>query len=83
MRSAKQSIPGSTATPAVPGEPELLKVGDLANDTLHKRVGRIMATGTTPGSKGRWWLRPPSGGLEWDVERDHLQPITDDLGATS
>jgi len=57
------------------GEIEVLSVGDLATDTLNKRIGRVMATGSTPGSKGKWWLRPPNGGIEWDVDREHLVPL--------
>lgn len=65
------------------GEPETLSVGDLARDTRNERIGRVMATASTPGSKGRWWLRPPTGGLEWDVDREYLEPVTDASGATS
>lgn len=57
---------------------EMPHVGELAIDTSTGRIGRVMATGDTFGSRGMWWLRPINGGLEWDVDRDHVKAAPPD-----
>lgn len=44
----------------------------LARDTRSNRVGDVMAE-PSPASYGKYWLRPPGGGCEWDVPRECVQ----------
>jgi hypothetical protein len=45
--------------------------GDIVEDTLTRRVGRVM------GFEGSYvQLRPVGGGLEWDARLENLQPVT-------
>ncbi|WP_240979773.1 hypothetical protein [Streptomyces sp. HNM0574] len=47
------------------------EVGAYAVDTRSGRVGEVMAR-TGPYAQ----LRPPGGGLEWDVPVEDLRPVT-------
>ncbi|OLE23184.1 MAG: hypothetical protein AUG49_16835 [Catenulispora sp. 13_1_20CM_3_70_7] len=53
-------------TPETAGLPE---VGTLVRDATG-RIGRLMAYTRT-----RAWLRPPGGGLEWDVDPKTITPV--------
>ncbi|MFJ1704646.1 hypothetical protein [Kitasatospora sp. NPDC088346] len=44
------------------GPPGVPAVGELVLDETAYRVGEFMGA-----EDGRWWLRPPGGGCEWDV----------------
>ncbi|ANW18777.1 hypothetical protein [Streptomyces clavuligerus] len=46
-------------------------VGSLAYDTSVKRVGVVMAV-----TGARYALRPPQGGVEWDVPQKYCRPAT-------
>ncbi len=54
---------GATAVVGVPA------VGELAYDSRADRVGVVMEVKRTYAL-----LRPPGGGLEWDVQPEHLHP---------
>jgi hypothetical protein len=49
-------------TPETAGLPGLPEIGTLVRDATG-RIGRLMAY-----TRARAWLRPPGGGLEWDVD---------------
>ncbi|MFI6524987.1 hypothetical protein [Streptomyces uncialis] len=51
-----------------------LAVGDLAYDTRKGAVGVVMDTGAVV--DGRYSLRPPGGGIEWNAERADVRPAT-------
>ncbi|WST70323.1 hypothetical protein OG268_24435 [Streptomyces uncialis] len=51
-----------------------LAVGALAYDTRTGVVGMVMDTGAVV--DGRYSLRPPGGGVEWNAERADLRPAT-------
>ena len=57
---------------------ELPGVGELAYDSRHDRVGEVMALWRTYAV-----LRPPGGGLEWEVPLGYVHPAghRDDLRA--
>ncbi|MFF2024886.1 hypothetical protein ACFVW2_24150 [Streptomyces sp. NPDC058171] len=49
-----------------------LSVGELAYDTVKGVLGVVMATDTA----GRYSLRPPRGGVEWDAPYEDVRPAT-------
>ncbi|MFD7549026.1 hypothetical protein [Streptomyces sp. NPDC059816] len=49
-----------------------LGVGELAYDTRKRALGVVMATDTS----GRYSLRPPRGGVEWDALYEDVRPAT-------
>ncbi|MFJ6568904.1 hypothetical protein ACIQNU_15900 [Streptomyces sp. NPDC091292] len=52
-----------------------LSVGELAYDTRREVLGVVMDTGTQTGG-GRYALRPPKGGIEWNASRADVRPAT-------
>jgi hypothetical protein len=71
----------STAEPphGTPHEPP--PVGSIARDSRTGRVGHVMprvvaALVRHPGRPILVTLRPPAGGLEWDVPLEHVQSIS-------
>ncbi|MFE2045769.1 hypothetical protein ACFXAZ_33610 [Streptomyces sp. NPDC059477] len=48
-----------------------LGVGELAFDTRTRTLGVVMDTGN-----GRYSLRPPKGGIEWDAAYEDVRPAT-------
>lgn len=63
-----------TSEQKTPASPE---AGSLLVDTRTGRVGVVMGTEGRPYVQ----LRPPAGGVEWDVPPDNLQPaeVLDEL----
>ena len=55
----------------------------LALDTATNRIGEVMETADTPGSRNLYWLRPIGGGREWDVEPQNVQLLDNDALASS
>lgn len=55
----------SMKTSETDGRPE---VGTLVRDA-DGRIGRLMAY-----TRARAWLRPPGGGVEWDVDPRSISP---------
>ncbi|MEU5158811.1 hypothetical protein AB0G74_04265 [Streptomyces sp. NPDC020875] len=47
------------------------EIGGNARDTARNKVGRVMDR-----TRGRYWLRPLGGGIEWDVPVTDLRPVT-------
>lgn len=48
--------------------------GDLVVDTSRNRVGRIMEKRNVYGRGTVYALRPPRGGIEWDVPANKCRP---------
>ncbi|WP_436739890.1 hypothetical protein [Streptomyces sp. BBFR102] len=46
-------------------------IGDLAKDTTTDRVGVLMGE-----VAGRYLMRPPAGGCEWEVKPEHIEAPT-------
>ncbi|MCM2392568.1 hypothetical protein [Streptomyces albipurpureus] len=66
-----------------------LSVGELAYDTARGALGVVMDIGTVQGS---YTLRPPGGGIEWDVSdvdvrlatvSDRLRPALSEVNTRS
>jgi hypothetical protein len=59
------------SSPSEPA-PELpMAAGSLAYDGTCQKVGEVMAV-----DGGRYWLRPPNGGTEWNAFRSDIRPAT-------
>lgn len=48
----------------------------LARDKRTDRVGDVMAE-PSDASYGKYWLRPPGGGYEWDVPAEYIELLGD------
>jgi hypothetical protein len=53
----------------------MLKKGDVVVDGVRQRVGEIMDFATRPGRGQVAVLRPPRGGLEWEVPVDYCRRV--------
>lgn len=50
----------------------------LARDIRDGREGVVMATPDQWGTHGNYWLRPVTGGTEWEVPKKHVQLLGDE-----
>lgn len=67
--------------PASGPRPAWLVVGALVLDTAKNLVGEVQQIGPgydlgqdKPEERGKVWLRPPGGGLEWEAQSADLLP---------
>ena len=73
MRRRPLDQPAEAPQPPQPGDAPLPR--QLARDTTTGRTGHIMHIARVHGTPIRISLRPVDGGLEWDAEPRHVEPV--------